>query len=72
MNDNFQNPVALEDLSVSLGYDVWNRAVADKRYLIRGLGEPAEAAVSKIMDWIPKGMRVRFNLGPEGKIEHSS
>jgi hypothetical protein len=65
------HPEALteQDLAPYLSRDFWKQTVAGERYLIHSLDEPPEAVMTKDVDWIPKGMKVRFSPEPDGKVE---
>jgi hypothetical protein len=58
-----------QDLAPYLSHDFWKQAVAGERYLLHGLGEPPEALITKDVDGIPSGMKLRFGPDPDGKIE---
>jgi hypothetical protein len=61
--------LAEQDLAPYLSRDFWKQTVAGESYLIHNLDEPPEAVMSKDVDWIPKGMKVRFGPDPDGKVE---
>jgi hypothetical protein len=55
-----------QDLSPYLKVDFWKRPVAGEIYLIHGPSEPTEAQMTKKVEWIAEGMKLRF--GPAGDI----
>ena len=58
-----------QDLAPYMGREFWRQTVAGERYLIHNLDEPPEAVMTKDVDWLPKGMKVRFSPDPDGKVE---
>ena len=45
----------------------WPKTVAGEIYLIHGTNEPAEALMTKKVEWIQQGMKLRF--GPKGDVQ---
>lgn len=56
-----------QDLSPYLRVNFWKRPVAGEIYLIHGPSESSEAQMTKKVEWIPEGMKLRF--GPAGDIQ---
>ncbi len=56
-----------QDLAPYLRVDFWQRPVAGEIYLIHGPGEPSEALMTKNVEWIPEGTKLRF--GPSEDIQ---
>jgi hypothetical protein len=48
-----------QDLKPYLSQGFWKKTVAGEHYLIHALDDPSEAVMTRDVEWIPKGIKVR-------------
>jgi hypothetical protein len=54
-----------QELDPYVQTDAW-KGIAGEVYILHGTNEPPEALMTRKVDWVPKGMKLRF---ADGKVE---